>query len=181
MIEDETDDPPDWEGFYEEQRPRLLGWVSSRYDDKDSQDAEDVVQDVFVSLLDSALHPIENLAAYAYTALNHRITDLFRRKSRQTLSLEDLEDTLGGHALDRILEDPGLSVERSVDREETLAELRRAMAQLPTDQRAVLVATEIEGRTFQELAEEWDEPLGTLLSRKHRAVGRLKKILKTSR
>jgi len=53
-------EPPDWEGFYEEQRPRLLGWVSSRYQGRDAEDAEDVVQDVFVNLLDHALHPIEN-------------------------------------------------------------------------------------------------------------------------
>jgi len=173
-------EPPDWEGFYEEQRPRLLGWVSSRYRDDGGDDAEDVVQEVFTNLLDQALHPIENLAAYAYRSLNYRITDLFRRKSRQTLSLEDLEDTLGGHALDRLLEDPGPSVESAHDQREALAELRRAVAQLPPAERAVLVATEIEGRTFQELADEWDEPLGTLLSRKHRAVQRLKKALKSS-
>ena len=180
MIEDENAGPPDWETLYDTERPRLLGWVTRRYGARGSQDAEDVVQDVFVNLLDHALHPIENLAAYAYSALNHRITDLFRGKARQTLSFEDLEDTLGGHALDRILEDPGLSVEAAADRKETLDEVRRAVAQLPEDQRAVLVATEIEGRTFQELSQEWDEPLGTLLSRKHRAIQRLKRTLKRS-
>lgn len=172
-------EPPDWEGFYEEQRPRLLRWVASRYRGRDSEDAEDVVQEVFANLFDHALNPIENLAAYAYRALNHRITDLFRRASRQSLSLEDLEDTLGGHALDKLL-DHGPSVEGAYDRSEALAELREAVAKLPAAERAVLVATEIEGRTFQELADEWDEPLGTLLSRKHRAVQRLKKTMKAS-
>jgi len=170
-------EPPDWEEFYDQERPRLLGWVARRYQERDAQDAEDVVQDVFVNLLDKALHPIENLAAYAYRALGHRITDLFRRSSRPTLSLEDLEDTLGGHALDKLLEDRAESVEGELDRSETLAEVRHAVAQLPPKERAVLVATEIEGRTFQELSDEWDEPLGTLLSRKHRAVQKLKKTL----
>jgi len=180
MTEDDIPSPPDWEAFYDEERPRLLGWVRRRFGVGRNQDAEDIVQDVFANLLVQALHPIENLAAYAYSALNHRIVDLVRRKSPQTLSFEDLDDTLGGHALDKILEDPGLSVEASANRRETLDEIRGAVAQLPVNQRAVLVATELEGRTFQELSEEWDEPIGTLLSRKHRAVQRLKELLKKS-
>jgi DNA-directed RNA polymerase specialized sigma24 family protein len=35
----------------------------------------------------------------------------------------------------------------------------------------------MDGRSFQELAEEWDEPLGTLLSRKSRAKARLREML----
>ena len=169
------------EDFYDQERPRLLSWVSRRYAGRDSQDAEDVVQEVFANVLDRALNPIENLAAYAYQALGHRITDLLRRKSQQTLSLDELDDTLGGHALDAILEDPSGSVEGALDKKEALEELRKAMAKLPANERAVVVATEIEGRSFQELAEEWDEPLGTLLSRKHRAVQKLRKLLKNSR
>jgi DNA-directed RNA polymerase specialized sigma24 family protein len=39
------------------------------------------------------------------------------------------------------------------------------------------VATELEGASYRELAEEWDEPIGTLLARKHRALRTLRKTL----
>jgi RNA polymerase sigma factor (sigma-70 family) len=60
------------------------------------------------------------------------------------------------------------------DAEEALAE---AIEELPAAQRNVLVATELEGRSFRELAEEWKTPIGTLLARKHRAVQALREQL----
>jgi RNA polymerase sigma factor (sigma-70 family) len=61
------------------------------------------------------------------------------------------------------------------------AELRNrlfaAIDALSPEKRAIVVATELEGRTYRELAEEWDEPMGTLLARKHRAVRSLRKAL----
>ena len=49
------------------------------------------------------------------------------------------------------------------------------------DHRAVLIATELKGKSFRELSEEWDEPMGTLLSRKSRAVKTLRKLLEEER
>jgi DNA-directed RNA polymerase specialized sigma24 family protein len=40
-----------------------------------------------------------------------------------------------------------------------------------------LIATELKGKSFRDLSEEWGEPIGTLLSRKSRAVKTLKKLL----
>ena len=54
--------------------------------------------------------------------------------------------------------------------------LNKALEQLKPSERAIWIATEIEGIPFQELAESWEEPMGTLLSRKFRAE---KKILNT--
>jgi DNA-directed RNA polymerase specialized sigma24 family protein len=39
------------------------------------------------------------------------------------------------------------------------------------------VATELDDYTFKELAEKWNEPIGTLLSRKSRAAKALRKAL----
>jgi DNA-directed RNA polymerase specialized sigma24 family protein len=39
------------------------------------------------------------------------------------------------------------------------------------------LATEIDGFTFRDLAEEWNEPIGTLLSRKSRAAAKLRQLL----
>jgi RNA polymerase sigma factor (sigma-70 family) len=52
-----------------------------------------------------------------------------------------------------------------------------AIEDLPEAQREVLVATELEGRSFKELADEWNIPIGTLLARKHRAIRALRETL----
>ncbi len=54
----------------------------------------------------------------------------------------------------------------------------QALDELEPKQRAAWIATEIDGYTFRELAEEWGEPIGTLLARKHRATNALQKALK---
>lgn len=54
-----------------------------------------------------------------------------------------------------------------------LAEARRAMAELPESQRAVLALVAIEGLSYRETAEALDLPLGTVMSRLSRARGAL--------
>ena len=58
-----------------------------------------------------------------------------------------------------------------------LQKLTEAIGKLEPKQRAILVATELKGKTFRELSEAWDEPIGTLLSRKSRAVKALRQML----
>ncbi|MBR2655306.1 MAG: sigma-70 family RNA polymerase sigma factor [Loktanella sp.] len=50
-----------------------------------------------------------------------------------------------------------------------LAEVRRAMASLPEDQRAVLMLVCVEGLRYREVAEVLDIPEGTVMSRLSRA------------
>ena len=52
-------------------------------------------------------------------------------------------------------------------------------AELPAEQRAVLVAHELEGRSFKEIAAETGVSVNTLLSRKRYAVLRLRKRLQS--
>ena len=56
--------------------------------------------------------------------------------------------------------------------------LTDAIGKLEPRQRAVLIATELKGKSFRDLSEEWGEPMGTLLSRKSRAVKNLKSMLR---
>jgi len=56
--------------------------------------------------------------------------------------------------------------------------LADAMEELKPDQQAVIMETEFEGVSFEDLSERWNVPIGTLLSRKHRAINKLKQIIK---
>jgi RNA polymerase sigma factor (sigma-70 family) len=153
-------------GFIAAEWTRLVGYVRAWIADSADRDAEDVVQDVIESLFEKAdvTAPVADLSAYLYRSLRNRVIDLYRRPKRTADMPEELSD---------------LRYEASgdFDREEARTELFAAIDELPPAQREVLVATELEGRSFKELAEEWNTPLGTLLARKHRAIRALRETL----
>lgn len=131
-------------------RRRLAGAVGDH-------DPEDVLADVVLRLLERTdlLAEVENVTAYLFTATGHRIADLFRRPTSVPLPPEDAA--------------PG-DVNDQLD-------LDRALSLLSAAERAVWLAVELEGFTFRELAEAWDVPIGTLLSRKNRATKTLRRLL----
>ena len=76
-----------------------------------------------------------------------------------------------------ILTKGGYDVAGEAERREFRRELVEALDSLPPRQRAVFVATELGGQTFKDLSIQWNEPIGTLLSRKCRAVKALRETL----
>lgn len=62
---------------------------------------------------------------------------------------------------------------RTVESRLTLDKVRRAMADLPEDQRIVLTMVSIDGRSYKETAETLGLPMGTVTSRLARARRRL--------
>jgi RNA polymerase sigma factor (sigma-70 family) len=145
---------------------RLVSYVRAWISDTADRDAEDVVQDVIERLFERAdvTEPVADLSAYLYRSLRNKVIDLYRKPKRAAELPEDLSDIrFEGSA--------------EMDREEARETLFEAIDELPPAQREVLVATELEGRSFKELAEEWETPMGTLLARKHRAIRALKETL----
>jgi len=152
--------------FLWREREALVGYVRRRIDDAADQDAEDIVQDVIVNLFDRAdpTVPVQNLAAYIYRALRNMIIDRFRRR-RETVALSDAAAASG--------EDPL----RETEKGEMLDRVFEAMDELSAEEKTVILATELEGQTFRQLAAEWGVPLGTLLARKSRALDKIRKRL----
>jgi len=152
--------------FLRQEREALVGYVRRRIDDAADHEAEDIVQDVVVRLFDRAdpSIPIQNLAAYIYRALRNRIVDYFRRR-RETFVLA--EGSLNS----------GQNPASEIEQEEMLEDVFAAMEELSAEEKAVILATEMEGRAFKDLAEEWRIPLGTLLARKSRALEKIRKQL----
>jgi RNA polymerase sigma factor (sigma-70 family) len=153
-------------GFFATEWNRLVGYVRAWLDDTAERDAEDVVQDLVESMYERAdvTEPVEDLSAYIYRSLRNRIVDAYRRRRRTEELPEDLED------MAPLIED-------ELESDERREELYAAIDELPAAQRDVLVATELEGRAFKELAAEWHVPIGTLLARKHRAMQALRDAL----
>ena len=57
-------------------------------------------------------------------------------------------------------------------------ELQHALDELPAEQRAVFIQTEIEGISFKDIAIQTGEPMATLISRKRYAVLHLRERLR---
>ena len=160
----------------EQERAKFVAFVRRKAMDLSYMDAEDLVEDVLYNVWNRVdlTTPVEHLLAYLYTAFVNRIID-FRRRRRPTVSLDagnEGEEPLGDY-----LPDPNADIETRLTRQDLRERLYAAIAQLPPKQRAVWIATEIAGHTFAELSELWDEPLGTLLARKHRATKTLQALL----
>ena len=157
------------------EREKLVGYVRRFIDDTADRDGEDIVQDVVLNIFNRAdiTIPIENMTAYIYQALRNRIIDYLRKK-KETVSLDEGWSKDKGLPLSHILPDPAANIIDDSLRLEIRQNLFKALSVLSDEQRAVLMATELEDRTFRELSEEWGIPLGTLLARKSRALKKIR-------
>ncbi len=161
------------------EKERFVRFVRRQILHLSQADAEDIVQEVAYSLLRQAnvANEVENLTAYIFRSLANRVTD-FRRRRRE-LPLFDEEETSENIGFDPA--DPRPGPDQNFQQRELREQLITAIGSLNPRERAVWVATEIDGRSFRELAEAWNEPVGTLLSRKSRANQALRKRLSNYR
>jgi RNA polymerase sigma factor (sigma-70 family) len=166
----------------QKERSRLLSFIRKRLPDPD--DAEDILQDVFVELTEAyqLAKPIERVASWLFAVARNKISDWYRKTpSGRTVSLNgsDDDDTDAAPVLEAWLaatDDVG--PESELFRETLMDALTDALAELPDEQREVFVQHELEGRSFKEMAGEWDVSVNTLLSRKRYAVLHLRERLR---
>ena len=101
--------------------------------------------------------------------------ELRRRKRHPTTSIEDFEiEEEANPALVSETEGP----ETFAEREEMAQAIEAAIQTLPPDQRTTLVLADVQGFSYQEIAEATDAPLGTVKSRLARARGKLRDYLR---
>jgi RNA polymerase sigma factor (sigma-70 family) len=165
--------------FFAVEGRNLRRYVLGRIRSISEADAEDIIGDVMLKLFTrpEASGPLDNPAGYVYRALHNKIVDYGRVQSR-AVSLESCLDEDGELRLMALVADsvPGPDVQ--AERRELMHRLGQALDRLEPKQRAVFIATEMDGQSFKELSERWHEPVGTLLSRKSRAVKALRDMLK---
>jgi RNA polymerase sigma factor (sigma-70 family) len=163
-----------------EQRSRLRNFIRRRV--PDPSDAEDIVQEVFYELVEAnrLLMPIDHVTGWLFRVARNRITDLFRKKKPQAFSDAAVVDEAGELLrIEDLLPSPDAGPEALYFRNVLLDELEFALAELPSEQREVFVAHELEGRSFKELSAETGVSVNTLLSRKHYAVLHLRERLQS--
>jgi len=144
---------------------RFKNYLSASFAQLNEYDAEDIVQQTALNLLSRGDgDDIANVTAYIYSSLRNSAINTLRRRQREMPSdeLETGQDD---------------SAETEAMSEALDWRLEEALSMLDEKSRLVFVETELLGKSYKELAEETGEPIGTLLSRKSRAVKKLSVIL----
>lgn len=160
--------------FFAREYHRMVGYVRRIIDDASDRDSEDIVQDVMAGIFEAAdiTRPIENLSAYIYRSLRNRVIDIMRSR-REQLSI-DASDAETGLSLSERLEDLRYNTEDTVLMGIIRDTLYESVLNLPGDMKDVLIMTEFEGMSYSEISQMTGTPLGTLLSRKSRAIDRIR-------
>lgn len=141
--------------------------------------AEDIVQDVAVNLFSKLDfdEKLENIAGYVYRSIRNKITD-FQRKKKKEVPFQKFTNDEGEEYFSEHIEEIQETVFNEINDENFYPALNEALNKLSPNQQMVFVATEIEGYTFEELSDELDIPIGTLLSWKHRGVKKLRQLIR---
>lgn len=163
--------------FFNEEYHSLKAYAKSRIDDTADRDAEDIVQDVALKLFSRSDHasPITNVAGFVYRSLRNKIVDLMRTKNNVSNVNIEMET--------RLIEFIELFYKPSDNSysEDMKNELKIAIGNLKPHYRDIIIAVDFEGYGYKEIALETGIPEGTLMSRRHRALAQLFKILETKK
>lgn len=163
------------------QRKRLFQFIRKRV--PETEDAEDILQEVFFQLIEStrSMKPIEQLTSWLFRVARNKIVDLYRKKKPESLQKLSQAGNADSDSLDLadLLFDPSDNPEAVYLRNLVWNELEVSLKNLPAVQRDVFVQHELEGLSFKQISEKTGESVNTLLSRKRYAVLYLRERLRS--
>jgi len=157
---------------YESEKARLTGFI--RKSVPSDEDAEDISQDVFLSLsagFDDILY-LSNTLSWIYAVAKKKIIDFKRKKKNYRLEDQKQMASDGDEPLFLIDLFPAFDSLPDDKMMEDLIweEIINGLELLPRNQKEVFVLHELEGLSFHEISEMTGVNVNTLLSRKRYAV-----------
>lgn len=152
----------------------------------DRSTAEDLSQEVFLRLYThlQEYEPRSKFVSFLYRIARNLWIDRLRRVAGQHRKEVSIETPLsGGEDADspslkdrlRTGQDPPADF---LLRDELRELVRKALDRLPEEHRMVVILSEIHGMRYEEISEALGVPIGTIKSRMHHAMSRLKEILR---
>jgi RNA polymerase sigma-70 factor (ECF subfamily) len=148
-------------------------WRFAYYYTESREVAEDVVQDVFVSLWDrrEQLTIRESLEVYLYTAVKHRALDLIRRdQTARRIARIEGNERVAGVAIEQ--------TEQQQDHEEVHQVIQHVLASMPTQRRKILTMRWIDGLKYDEIAQILGMSLSAVKMQVKRGSEQLRPLLK---
>ena len=139
-----------------------------------SEDAADMTQEAFIKAYNSlqSFRGDSKFSVWLYRIVSNVCLDFLRSKNRRpTVSLSVEDDNGEDTQLD--VADESQSPELLLDRKLTRESVRRGLDSLPPDYRQILLLREIQGLSYDEIAQALSLEVGTVKSRIFRARKRL--------
>lgn len=137
---------------------------------KNPEDAKDISQEVCIKIYQNAgkLKPDDNLKAWIFrVTYNTCIDEIRKRKNKQTYSINENVD----------FEHDYMTPEKIVIQKEKNSDIIDALYSLSDDHRVLIVLRDINGLTYDEIADASGISIGTVKSRIHRARLKLRDII----
>ena len=156
---------------------QLFGFIKGKT--STVEDAEDILQEVWYQLSRlTDLNEIENISAWLYSVSRNKVTDLYRKKKSEKLEDFTYENEDGTFEIkDFLLIDESENPELKMFKDLFWNELMNALDELPENQKQVFISNELEDKTLKQIAEEQNENIKTIISRKGYATKHLKNKL----
>lgn len=143
-------------------------------------DAKDLAQEAFIRVFRAfrRIDPEAHLESWLYRIVTNLYIDSLRRRPKVRIeSLDAPVTTVKGGEVPREVTDPVPGPEATVLDAQLDAEVQQALLGLSPDLRMVVVLSDVEGYSYEEIGAMLTIPVGTVKSRLHRARKALRDTL----
>jgi RNA polymerase sigma-70 factor (ECF subfamily) len=148
---------------------------------RDENDAREIVQDAFLRAFRSldGFKGTSSFFTWIYRIITNLSIDLKRKPGRKTVDVEGAHLALvdGAHDFPFVGHYDGADPADVVRRSEIAARLQAALDALPSYHRAVIVLREVDGMSYEEIAQAMGVSKGTIMSRLFHARQKLQLAL----
>lgn len=145
---------------------KFKNYIRASFSSLNEYDAEDIIQQTAMNMIGLEEDDrIDSTTSYIFASLRNGALNTLRKRRRE--QLDDAVETAQSES----------SAEEAAMRNELRRHMEAALSLLDEKSRFVFVETEMNGKSYKELAELTGEPIGTLLSRKSRAVKKLMTVM----
>jgi RNA polymerase sigma-70 factor, ECF subfamily len=181
-VSSEPASPPQLREDFEQQ---ALPFADSLYGaamrmTKNPEDASDLVQETFIKAFRafSRFEQGTNLKAWLFRILTNTYITLYRKRQREGYqsALDELADWQVGDA-PSLTQTSTRSAEADAIDKMPSGVVKKALSDLPEERRLVVYLADVEGFSYQEIADIMDTPTGTVMSRLHRGRSELRSAL----
>ena len=133
--------------FFGREYATLRRYVSTNIRDTANRDSEDIIQDVALKLFSGAdrYAPINNVAGFVYKSIRNKIIDVLNPSDNSYTS------------------------------DQMILVLKKCIEQLKPAYKDIIIAVDFERYSYRDISIETGISIGTLMSRRHRAIGILYK------
>jgi RNA polymerase sigma-70 factor (ECF subfamily) len=146
---------------------------------RDEQDAQEIVQEAFLRVHRNlaSFNGSSTFFTWLYRIVANLSIDLMRRPCRRETSLEDHRGSAREDDCALVSRLDGDDPLEHVRRAEISVRIQRALDALPSYHRGVILLREVEGMSYQEMAEAMGVSKGTIMSRLFHARQKLQRAL----